>query len=60
MKTEVVVSVKTQKTQHRMTQRTSGRKSKGGLIVAISTLPQCEMSQEKCLEHDQLQFIAVL
>lgn len=60
MQTEVAGSVKIQKTQHRMTWRTSGRKSKGVLTAAVSTLPPCETSQEKSLEHDQLQIIALL
>lgn len=59
-KTEAAVSVKTQKTQYRMTQGTSRRKSKGGLLVANSTLPQCGMSQERSLEHDQLKIMALL
>lgn len=60
MNIEVAVSVKTQKTQHRTAHRTSGRKNTVGFVVAISTLPPCEMSQEKSLEQAQLPIIALL
>lgn len=52
MQSEAAVSVKVQKTQYRMPHRASGRKSKGVLLLANFTLPQCEMSQERSLEHD--------
>lgn len=60
MKAEAAISVKVQKTQYRMTQRTRGRKSRGGLIVANSTLPQCELFEERSLEHDHLKIMAWL